>query len=49
MKIIINEDEFTKNELDSWKRKRVGKVLKNLKVTLPIVKETDELCNRLTL
>ena len=49
MKIIINEDEFTKNELDSWKRKRVGKVLKNLKVTLPIVKDTDELCDRLTL
>ena len=48
MKIIINGNEFTKNELDSWKRKRVGKVLKNLKITLPIVKDTDELCDRLT-
>lgn len=48
MKIIINGNEFTKTELDSWKRKRVGKVLKNLKITLPIVKDTDELCDRLT-
>lgn len=47
MKIIINGDEFTKKELDSWKRKRVGKVIKNLKVTLPMVKDTDELCDRL--
>lgn len=49
MKIIINGDEFTKNELDRWKRKRVEKVLKNLKVTLPIGKNTEELCDKLTL
>lgn len=48
MKIIVNGDEFTKNELDSWKRKRVVKVLKNLKETLPMVEDTDELCDRLT-
>ena len=49
MKIIIDGDEFTKNELDSWKRKRVWKVLKNLKVNMPMVEDTNELCDRLTL
>ena len=31
MKIIIDEKEFTEEELDSWKRKRIRKVLRNLK------------------
>lgn len=48
MKIIINGNEFTKDELDRWKRKRVRKVLKNLKAALPMVEDTDELCDRLT-
>lgn len=48
MKIIINGKEFTKTEMDSWKRKRINKVLRNLKKTLPMTKGTDELCEQLT-
>jgi len=49
MKIMICGEEFTKGEMDGWKRKRVRKVLKNLKKTLPMTKDTDELCEQLTL
>ena len=48
MKIIINGKEFTKSEMDNWKRKRISKVLKNLKKTLPMADDTDTLCDRLT-
>lgn len=48
MKISIKGKEFTKNEMDRWKRKRVCKVLRNLKKTLPTTDDTDALCDQLT-
>ena len=49
MKILINGKEFTKDEMDAWKRKRVTKALRNLKKTLPMTKDTEALCNSLAL
>ena len=48
MKILINGEEFSKEEMDAWKRKRIGKVLKNLKKSLPMIRDTDQLCEQLT-
>ena len=49
MKIIIDGQEFSQEEMDSWKRKRTKKVLKNLNKTLPMIKDIDMLCDQLTL
>ncbi len=48
MKIVIDGKEFTKDEMDGWKRKRVGRVLRNLKKTIQMTEHTDVLCDRLT-
>lgn len=48
MRIIINGTEFSQIEMDTWKRKRIHKVLRNLKKTLPMTETTDVLCDRLT-
>lgn len=49
MKIVIDGKEFTKDEMHCWKRKRVSKVLRNLKKTLPMTEDTEALCDELTL
>ena len=48
MNIMINGKEFTKDEMDNWKRKRIGKVLKNLKKDLPMTRDINTLCEELT-
>lgn len=48
MNIMINGKEFTKDEMDNWKRKRIGKVLKNLKKDLPMTRDINPLCEELT-
>lgn len=42
MKILIDEKIFTKEELNNWKKKRIKKVLHNLKSNLDIDDNIDE-------
>ena len=46
MKIMIEGKDFTQQELEEWKKKRVRKVLRNLKKSLSA--PDDDLCKRLT-
>lgn len=48
MKILIDGKEFSEEEKAAWIRKRIGKVLKNLKKTLPMTDDTDRLYESLT-
>lgn len=48
MKIIINDNEFTKYEMDKWKKKRVKAVLKNLNKDIQQTENADILCENLS-
>lgn len=42
MKILIDEKEFTREELNNWKKKRIKKVLHNFKSNIEIDENIDE-------
>lgn len=48
MKTMIDGKEFTKSDMDNWKRKRVREVLSNLKKSIPMTDNVDVLCENLT-
>ena len=48
MKIMIDGKEFSSDEMNRWKRGRIGKVLGNLKKPLTLTEDTDILSDQLT-
>lgn len=44
---MIDGKEFTKSEMDNWKRKRVNEVLRNLKRSILMTDNVDVLCENL--
>lgn len=48
MKFIIDEKEFTKNDLEKWKRKRTSKVLHNLHKSIKPSDDTEVFYNELS-
>ena len=48
MKIIINGKEFTKAEMDTWKKKRIKKVLRNLKKDITVTDDVGVMCDEIT-
>lgn len=48
MKIIINGDEFTQEQIDDWKKKRVKIVLKTLKKIIQMSENAEVLCEWLS-
>lgn len=48
MKILIEGKEFTKEEMNNWKKKRVKKVLRNLKKKIEMTDDAGVICERLT-
>lgn len=48
IKAVINGKEFTMDEMNLWKQKRIRKVLHNLKRRISWTDDTDRMCEQLT-